>query len=463
MQTKTKVSMIKLQVSESAKAIVRCEREKKRWLSDAVYNDTPLVEASKVLDPSGDWQTGGPYAVSSSTWKRFLKGDLIKADSFKAFCKVLGLPWQLVANHNSICPSYGSTREGEKLKDVFENYLYQHYDQACVILLESIPNLIRNAESSPCKNIWNDLDTAIYLAHGLLNKLPFRVDLNLAIGDSHCQLGNWIEANKNYQRALEYLPEGRQYLNCILYIGINKFNLGDYNQASKLFRKLFSVNDLYIRNKAHFFQGWIEMYQGQHQNALNIFKQNIEEANILSDSLFSAGVYHFLGRTYYEMGYREKALNMFSEQCKILEKENGSPGKFAHASRWIAECHWKSGNTDLAESHLSTAYDLFHSLSPSSSKSGIAHIGLHRAKISIVEEKLEFAQENLFQSIKDWKEVGYKKGIADCQLYLGKIYEMQSSYNDSIAAYREADKIYREQNNRMLFITRKKLERLNIS
>ena len=63
------------------------------------YSDRWLVEASKILDSCGDWYESGPYAYGCSlqTWERFLQGTAIRDRSFIAFCQVLGLEPDAVA------------------------------------------------------------------------------------------------------------------------------------------------------------------------------------------------------------------------------------------------------------------------------------------------------------------------------------------------------------------------------
>ncbi len=62
-----------------------------------------LVEASRLLEPSGTWRESGPYAYgySPQTWERFLQRKAIRDRSFNVFCRVLGLPSEDVAESNT--------------------------------------------------------------------------------------------------------------------------------------------------------------------------------------------------------------------------------------------------------------------------------------------------------------------------------------------------------------------------
>lgn len=64
-------------------------------------DDSCFVAASRLLEPEGVWGSGGPYAygISLGTWKRFLAGKAaINAQTFKAYCEVLGLNWEEVVD-----------------------------------------------------------------------------------------------------------------------------------------------------------------------------------------------------------------------------------------------------------------------------------------------------------------------------------------------------------------------------
>ena len=58
-----------------------------------IYSDRVALEASKILEPEKEWQEGGPYAYgcSQKTWENFLARKPIKDRTFEAFCHVLGI------------------------------------------------------------------------------------------------------------------------------------------------------------------------------------------------------------------------------------------------------------------------------------------------------------------------------------------------------------------------------------
>lgn len=72
-----------------------------QWLAE-VTNFLPLVKNGKGMVPG---------SVGISTWKRFLAGKPVKPTNFKAFCQVLRLNWEEVADADTIIRSQGGTEE----------------------------------------------------------------------------------------------------------------------------------------------------------------------------------------------------------------------------------------------------------------------------------------------------------------------------------------------------------------
>jgi predicted nucleic-acid-binding protein len=95
----------------------------KAWDAEAIL----LKEASKVLQPDGNWDDG-LYAVSQSTWRRFREGKCIDATNFQAFCEMLGLNWEDIKENEAdanrdlseappLGKFYGRSQELNKLEE----------------------------------------------------------------------------------------------------------------------------------------------------------------------------------------------------------------------------------------------------------------------------------------------------------------------------------------------------------
>ncbi|MEO1298915.1 MAG: NB-ARC domain-containing protein, partial [Cyanobacteria bacterium J06636_16] len=80
--------MVSLKASPQGLAQIKQTIARKGW---KMSSSRWLVEASKVLEPQGDWHASGPYAYGCSvqTWERFLQGIAIRDRSFNTFCQVL--------------------------------------------------------------------------------------------------------------------------------------------------------------------------------------------------------------------------------------------------------------------------------------------------------------------------------------------------------------------------------------
>lgn len=103
-----------LKVSESGKTLIKEARIKKieqarkeriesqgkiekAWDMDEIF----LREASKILEPHENWDNTQTYAVALATWKRFREArQPINAVTFKAFCQVLDLEWEKIAEND---------------------------------------------------------------------------------------------------------------------------------------------------------------------------------------------------------------------------------------------------------------------------------------------------------------------------------------------------------------------------
>jgi AAA ATPase domain len=101
--------MPSLQTSQKAKAKIKQARDEKGW---KVEDQEPLQKASEALTGKTDWPKETPngylYAegVSDGTWKRFLYGkDPINTTVYKAFCKILDLKWEEVAEGSPTQPT----------------------------------------------------------------------------------------------------------------------------------------------------------------------------------------------------------------------------------------------------------------------------------------------------------------------------------------------------------------------
>lgn len=91
--------MPSIRASQAGLIQVRKAIARKGW---RVGSEQWLIAASKILEPDGNWQPDGPYAYGCSvqTWERFLQGVAIRDRSFLAFCQVLAVDPQDIAESN---------------------------------------------------------------------------------------------------------------------------------------------------------------------------------------------------------------------------------------------------------------------------------------------------------------------------------------------------------------------------
>lgn len=91
--------MASLKASQQGLAQIKEAIAGKGW---KLNSDRWLLEASKILEPQTEWQELGPYAYGCSrqTWERFLHRTPIRSETFKAFCQVLGIDPNNVAQYD---------------------------------------------------------------------------------------------------------------------------------------------------------------------------------------------------------------------------------------------------------------------------------------------------------------------------------------------------------------------------
>ena len=88
--------MTSVKASLEGLSLIRQAIAQKGW---RVRDDRWLVAASYRLEPDGNWRPDGPYAYGCSlqTWERFLQRVAIRDRSFIAFCQILNLSPNQVA------------------------------------------------------------------------------------------------------------------------------------------------------------------------------------------------------------------------------------------------------------------------------------------------------------------------------------------------------------------------------
>ena len=99
--------MASIKASQQGLARIKKAIARKGW---KVTSDRPLVEASKILEPQIYWHELGPYAYGCSrqTWERFLQRTPIRDRSFIAFCQILGVdPDEVAESVNCLKEDWG--------------------------------------------------------------------------------------------------------------------------------------------------------------------------------------------------------------------------------------------------------------------------------------------------------------------------------------------------------------------
>ncbi|MDF5725326.1 MAG: NB-ARC domain-containing protein [Rhizonema sp. PD37] len=222
--------------SERGRNLIRQARINRSWI---IEDERWLKEASKILEPEQNWDAlpTGVYAanVSLATWKRFGEARVrIDANTFKAFCKVLGLNWENAVNlyrDLSEAPPlsnfYGRTQELTEL----QQWLVQ--ERCRLVVIHGVGGIGKAALARQLvENIANQYDYIIWRS---LNSTP---SFQLILSELLQFLSNRQENSGNISQLMQSLSQHRCLLvldDCEEIMGSNGEN---YSAYYELFRRV---------------------------------------------------------------------------------------------------------------------------------------------------------------------------------------------------------------------------------
>ncbi|MFB2917232.1 hypothetical protein [Aerosakkonema funiforme] len=209
-------------LTENAKFLASQARIRLGW---KLEDPTPLKLASQYLYPNQTWpietQTRCLYApgISQATWKRFLYGmGRISKDVFEAFCKILGLDWQQVAELENIAhTNQFSFKEKEPLPPVYFikeihkiNEITKNHNNEIIPILKSFlpsnPYTLPSLHTPVSLNIYQQSELSFS------NSISINIKWLMSLID---KARNLYQANQtnNQETAIEILKSVRNSIN----------------------------------------------------------------------------------------------------------------------------------------------------------------------------------------------------------------------------------------------------------
>lgn len=176
--------MVSFNLSDQGKEIVKQARKSRGW---NIYDPKWLKEASQVSEPNNRWTDREPFAsgISLSTWKRFLQGDSIRPEAFRAFCEVLGLNCQEIRETDDEYSPSNVIEHFDILREPQESKCYQTILQPGSCLRIKAPQFMGKTR--------------------MLNRVLKRVESNYQIARVNFQKELDSEAFQSYEQFLKAL------------------------------------------------------------------------------------------------------------------------------------------------------------------------------------------------------------------------------------------------------------------
>jgi WD40 repeat protein len=359
--------MPSFKASRSGVLKIRQAIDARGWRPD---DERWLIEVSRLLEPNGNWQAGGPYAdgCSQQTWERFVTGKkAIRDRSFTAFCTVLGLDPEEV--RNSLREDWGGAPEvpalygREKELETLEQWIVK--DRCKLVTILGIAGV---GKSWLVKGGIGKTDLSLELARHIQGNFEYLIWRSLLSAPSlETILGGVIEFLSDGQTTTSAeTTEGKvnqllQYLNryrCLLILDNVESILKGGTGAGQYREGFEGYGDLFRR-----------IGEAAHQSCLLLTSrekpQDITAMERVQPvrSLRLAGLDQQAGQRIFDDISRAQGTNFYGSDedwGAIIHFYNGNPLALEVVARYILE--WLGGNiAEFVQQHLS-AFDEIRAL-----------------------------------------------------------------------------------------------------
>ena len=323
------------------------------------------------------------------------------------------------------------------LRVTFEHlFRYRDSKSAGLSLLKGQDALAPPIFKKPSGLLINLVKEAQNLLSLILQDNPGNFYLHLFAARLADAVNDWSVLRDESNLSLTYASTTRQKLQSLLFFSVGQLMAGNFIKMQDSLKEILATDPSFVEKDislhALYFLAWLDLYQGRPILALRKFAAIAPAAKAEVSPIFSADIFHFIGRSFLSMGKPEPAAT-FLNRAKTGHSRHGPfPIDLAHDLRYLAECSIHSGDFETAESQLKESKKLFFAHKDSVQ---IAHVPRHMARLHLRKGTPHLAISGLADALQIWQTAGYRKGIADACLLLGICYESQDMCEDATLNY----------------------------
>ncbi len=269
----------------------------------------------------------------------------------------------------------------------------------------------------------------------------------IGIGNVHWCQGEYDEAKKHYQAALdigEKLGDRLLIAASLTNMGNLNINEGEFDIALEQYQKSLKLRESAgdERRAAHTLGnvGAVHHGRGEYKRALSNYEKSLEILEKIGDQQGIAVCLNNIGVVHEDRGEYEKALERYEKSLGILEKV-GDQAVIASSLHNMGLVHRYLGDHDLALENYEKSMDLCVKIGY---QIGVAFNCAGIAEVYLEKEDLDNALAFCDKAYESSEEMGAKEYTAASKRIYGMIYRERKEWNRSIENFEESIRILGE-------------------
>ncbi len=262
------------------------------------------------------------------------------------------------------------------------------------------------------------------------------------LGDVYNLTGDYDKSVERYEEALEGLKEKKERAALYGKVANVLEKTGKYEDSLEYAEKgisLIDYHDVEICGLLNA-KGWGLLRQGKYDEAIKVFKQGEERADLLDRKLDKAQSLHDLGTIYLRKGELNEGENYLKRAIELRDECEDVNGLGVSYNN-IALIYWNKGELDSALQYFTKCMDIFQNIGH---KFGIATALNNIGVLKWIKGELDSALEHYKKSRDIQEEIGDKLGIATSLHNIAAIYRDKGDLDRSLSFFKKSRSIVEE-------------------